>query len=177
MMSQCLLHSRQPIATRSIGWSVGGVNAIGKEHFTSLYSPAREKAFITRNISAGIAATGLFPLNPDIVLRSMSKVPVEVAIATGDDVEVRVVASLQEVVLQKPVTPVSVEALMSLQNMMLQDDAQGPDEPSKKKLGRHLQKLVKAAQVSAAKSIFQEDQIQLLTTVNNEAKFGDQPNL
>jgi hypothetical protein len=28
----------------------GGVNTIGKEHFTSVYSPARETAFIKRNI-------------------------------------------------------------------------------------------------------------------------------
>ena len=37
-------------------------------------------------------------------------------------------------------------------------------------MGRHIQKLVKAIQVFSAKSIFQEDQIQLLTTINNEAK-------
>ncbi|KAF4943763.1 hypothetical protein FGADI_13185 [Fusarium gaditjirri] len=31
----------------------GGVNTIGKGHFTSLYSPAREKAFTKKNILAG----------------------------------------------------------------------------------------------------------------------------
>ncbi|KAK7177520.1 transposase [Paraphaeosphaeria sporulosa] len=36
----------------------GGVNAIGKEHFTSLYSAARVKAFTPRNIKAGFAASG-----------------------------------------------------------------------------------------------------------------------
>jgi hypothetical protein len=30
----------------------GGVNTIDKQHFTSLYSPAREKAFTKRNITA-----------------------------------------------------------------------------------------------------------------------------
>lgn len=43
----------------------GGVNTIGKEHFTSLYSPARETAFTTKNIKAGIAACGLVPFNPE----------------------------------------------------------------------------------------------------------------
>ncbi|KAF2002435.1 DDE-domain-containing protein [Amniculicola lignicola CBS 123094] len=53
----------------------GGVNKIGKEHFTSLYSPARIKAFTPRNIKAGFAACGLFPFNPDRVLNSMPKPP------------------------------------------------------------------------------------------------------
>ncbi|KAK2668016.1 DDE superfamily endonuclease domain [Fusarium oxysporum f. sp. vasinfectum] len=42
----------------------GGVNTIGKGHFTSLYSPAREKAFTKKNILAGWVKAGLFPFNP-----------------------------------------------------------------------------------------------------------------
>jgi len=38
----------------------GGVNAIGKEHFTSLYGPAGERALTKRNILAGWAKSGLF---------------------------------------------------------------------------------------------------------------------
>jgi hypothetical protein len=34
----------------------GGTNAVGKEHFTSLYSFAREKAFTKRNITSAWAA-------------------------------------------------------------------------------------------------------------------------
>ena len=49
----------------------GGVNTIGKEHFTSFYSLAREKAFTLKNIIAGFAASGLFPFNLDRVLRTM----------------------------------------------------------------------------------------------------------
>jgi hypothetical protein len=30
----------------------GGANTVGKQYFTSLYSPAREKAFTRRNITA-----------------------------------------------------------------------------------------------------------------------------
>jgi hypothetical protein len=51
----------------------GGVNTIGKEHFTSLYSPARTKAFTPRNIKAGFAACGLVPFNPGKVLRSIRR--------------------------------------------------------------------------------------------------------
>jgi hypothetical protein len=51
----------------------GGVNAIGKEHFTSLYKPARERAFTPKNIKAGFAASGLFPFNSDRVLRTVPK--------------------------------------------------------------------------------------------------------
>jgi hypothetical protein len=42
----------------------GGVDTIRKEHFTYLYQLARDKAFTRRNILAGWAASGLFPLNP-----------------------------------------------------------------------------------------------------------------
>jgi hypothetical protein len=47
----------------------GGVNTTGKEHFTSLFSLARERAFTPKNIKAGFAVNGLFPLNPDRVAR------------------------------------------------------------------------------------------------------------
>jgi hypothetical protein len=38
----------------------GGVNTISKEHFTSLYSPAREKAFTSKNIIAGLLQVDYF---------------------------------------------------------------------------------------------------------------------
>ena len=40
----------------------GRVNTIGKKHFTSLCSPARDRAFTPKNIKAGFAASGLIPL-------------------------------------------------------------------------------------------------------------------
>ncbi|KAG4439421.1 hypothetical protein IFR05_005114 [Cadophora sp. M221] len=101
----------------------GDVNTIGKEHFTSLYSPARKRAFTPKNIKAGFAASGLFPFNPDRVLRSMPAPVAEPAIPTADE-----------------------------------------------NLARHLQKYTKAFQTFSAKSILQEDRIQFLTTINNEAK-------
>jgi hypothetical protein len=47
---------------------LGGVNTVGKQHFTYLYSPAREKAFTKRNILGAWRGSGLFPFNPERVL-------------------------------------------------------------------------------------------------------------
>jgi hypothetical protein len=143
------------------------VNSIGKEHFTSLYSPARERAFTPKNIKAGFAASGLFPLNPDRVLRSMPAPPAELAILRAD--EGKVGSCRQDVEPQTPVTPVLAESFMSLQNLIIQD-ARALDETSKQKLVRHLQKGTKAFQKSSALEKLQEDRIQFLTTINNEAK-------
>ncbi|KAF4633611.1 hypothetical protein G7Y89_g4502 [Cudoniella acicularis] len=120
----------------------GGINTIGKEHFTALYSPVRKIVFTPKNIKAGFATSGLFPFNPDRVLRK----------------------------LETPITPVSAEAFMSLQNLIIQRDAYALDETSKQNLARHLQKCTKAFQKSSTQSILQEDRIKFLTTINNEAK-------
>jgi hypothetical protein len=146
----------------------GGVNTIGKEHFTTLYSPARERAFTPKNIKAGFAASGLFPFNPDRVLRSMPAPRAEPAIPSAD--EVKVGSCRQDVEPQTPVTPASAESFMSLQNLIIQRDAHALDETSKQNLARHLQKCTKAFQKSSAQAILQEDRIQFLTTINNEAK-------
>jgi len=61
----------------------GGLDTVGKEHFTSLYAPARQKA-ITKNVLAGWAATGLFPFNPERVLRHTPKPPAEITIPNAD---------------------------------------------------------------------------------------------
>lgn len=47
----------------------GGINVIGKEYFTSLYSPIRERAFTRRNIKSAQATTSLFLFNPKRVLK------------------------------------------------------------------------------------------------------------
>jgi hypothetical protein len=51
----------------------GGVNTICKAHFTYLYSAARKRPFTKKNIRAGWAKSGLFPFNPDRVLRDIPK--------------------------------------------------------------------------------------------------------
>jgi len=72
-------------------------------------------------------------------------------------------------VVQTPVTPVTVEALTSLQNLIKQD-THTLDESSKQCLQRHLQKLSNAAQISFAERALQQDQMRFLSKVNNEAK-------
>ena len=96
----------------------GGVDTIGKEHFTSLYNLAREKAFTLKNIKAGFAASGLFPFNPDRVLRSMPAPPAEPAIPKAD--EMKAGSYRQDIEPQTPVTPITAEAFMSLQNLIIQ---------------------------------------------------------
>jgi hypothetical protein len=146
----------------------GGVNTIGKEHFTSLYSPAREKAFTPKNIIAGFAASGLFPFNPDRVLRSMPKPLADLTIPKAD--EVNVGACHRNEVPLTPVTPVSAEGLASLRNIIIEQDAGALDKTSKRNLQRHLHKLAKAAELSLAKGALQQNHIRFLLTVNNEAK-------
>jgi hypothetical protein len=145
----------------------GGVNTIGKEHFTSLYSPAREKAFMKRNITAAWAATGLFPFNPDRVLRATPKPPAQSTVPRAD--EIKVGSCEQDEIPQTPVTPVLAEALASLYNIIKQD-ALTLNETSIPRLQRHIQKLANAAQMSFAQRALLNDQNQLLTRMNNEAK-------
>jgi hypothetical protein len=64
------------------------VNTIGKEHFTSVYSPARERAFTKRNITSAWAACGLFPFNLDRVMRKTPKPPTPLIVSRAVDVEV-----------------------------------------------------------------------------------------
>jgi hypothetical protein len=90
----------------------GCVGTIGKEHFTYLYSPARTKAFTSRNIRAGWSKAGLYPFNPDKVL---SDVPKPLHELTAPELNVTEVGTCtHNEVPQTPATPVSVEALTSL---------------------------------------------------------------
>jgi hypothetical protein len=143
----------------------GGVNTIGKQHFTSLYKPAREQAFTPKNIRAGFTASGLFPFNPDRVLRTVAKPPDELTLAVIDEAPCQ-----GDVEPQTPITPVSAEGLTSLQNLILEKDAHSLNQTSKQNLQRHLLKLAKATQLSLATSALQQNRIQLLMAVNNEAK-------
>ncbi|KAL5370831.1 hypothetical protein DPSP01_014644 [Paraphaeosphaeria sporulosa] len=150
----------------------GGVNAIGKEHFTCLYSRARCRAFTPRNIRAGFSACGLFPFNPDRVLRGIPKPPGELTIAAIHQEFPADTADPQETLQSPltPVTPVTTQALVSLQNIIVNRDAQGLDERSKCSLQRHLETFSKAAHLAFSRGILQRDQIRFLMKVNDEAK-------
>ena len=146
----------------------GGVDIVGKEHFTSLYKPARDRALTKRNIVAGWAATGLFPFNPERVLRGVQKPPAKLTVPKANDVG----PHLQEEVLQTPATPVSLvttEALTSLQNL-IQQDAHALDKTSKQRLQRHVQKLASAVKISSIQCALLQDQNRFLLKTNNEAR-------
>ncbi|KAF2657235.1 hypothetical protein K491DRAFT_655110 [Lophiostoma macrostomum CBS 122681] len=73
-------------------------------------------------------------------------------------------------VLHSPRTPASAEGHASLQNLIMEQDAQSLDETSRQRLERHLQKCIKAAQSSFAKGALQQNHIRLLISITNEAK-------
>jgi hypothetical protein len=144
------------------------VNTVGKQHFTSLFSPARERAFTTKNIKAGFAATGLVPFNPDRVLRDMPKPPADLTIPEVD--EVKVGSCPQDVVPQAPVTPVSAEAFMSLQNLIIQRDAHALETRANRAYRGTYKRSLKAPKDALPRVSCKNDQIRFLNTINNEAK-------
>lgn len=145
----------------------GGANTVGKQHFTSLYSPARDRAFTKRNIEAAWAACGLFPFNPERVLRATPKPPAQSTVSMADGTKAGSCHPTQ--VPQTPVTPVSARGLASLHDLIKQD-AHTLDGTSRQRLERHVQKLAHAAQISFAERALLHDENQTLTKMNNEAK-------
>jgi hypothetical protein len=139
----------------------GGANTVGKQHFTLLYSRARDTAFTARNIKSGWSKTGLYPFNPDKVLKSIQRPQAELRIVNGP-VQTEVESSLQVESLQ---TPVTSEALASLRTL-IQQDAQVVDIQSKCRL----QKLANAAEKAFAERALLIDENRLLFQQNDESK-------
>jgi hypothetical protein len=77
-----------------------------KEHFLYLYKSARERAFTPKNTKAGFAASGLFPCNPERVLRIVPKPPTKPHFVVNNEAPCR-----EDEVLQTSVKPVSAEVL------------------------------------------------------------------
>jgi hypothetical protein len=69
-----------------------------------------------------------------------------------------------------PVTPVCAAGFVALRDAIINGDACALDEVDKQKLDRHVGKLAKAAQISFAKNTLQEERIQSLLKINDEAK-------
>ena len=143
----------------------GYVGAIGKEHFTYLYSSARNQALTSRNIRAGWVKAGLFPFNPDKVLSDIPK-PLADLIAPKTT-EVKAGSCTQDQVPQTPATPVSAEALTSLLNMIKQVPY---DETNRQHKERLQQKLTNATQLSFAERALLQEHNRFLARINNEAK-------
>jgi hypothetical protein len=149
----------------------GGADTIGKEHFTSLYSPARARAFTKKNITAAWAATGLSPFNLERVLRATPKPPPEVSRSR----EVFTSARLQDEVSDMPatpvtpVTPVTTDAIVSLHNIITQD-AHAIDQSSRQRPQRPVRKLASAAKISFAERALLKDQNRFSSRINSDAK-------
>ncbi|KAF2195057.1 hypothetical protein K469DRAFT_722393 [Zopfia rhizophila CBS 207.26] len=118
-----------------------------------------------KNILAGWAKTGLFPFNPDRVLRDITKPAAELPTALSITKDSG--PFLRGEVVQTPVTPVLSEALTSLLTLIKQDPH---DEKSAKRHPRLVQKLANAAEISFAQQALNQDQIQFLSKINDEAK-------
>lgn len=147
----------------------GGVDTVGKQHFTYLYSPARDRAMTKRNIRAGWTATGLFPFNPERVLKDIPKPPADLIILTVHDAA-RSCPSAEVVHTPvTPVTPVTAEALITLHDM-IRDDTQTLDKASRQRVQRRVQKLASAARISFAERDLLQDHNRFLLRINNEAK-------
>lgn len=140
---------------------------VGKEHFTYLYSPARDRALTSRNIQTGWHAAGLFPFNPERVLRDVPKPIAEVG---GIDPEAEATsADLLSEVPHTPITPVTTEALTSLHDLIVRD-THALDATNKDRLQKRIQKLASAAKVSFAAQALLKDRNQFLLEINREAK-------
>jgi hypothetical protein len=147
----------------------GGVDTVGKEHFTYLYSPARDRAMTKRNIRAGWAATGLFPFNPERVLKGIPKPPADLVIPQNDGAA-RPCPSAEVVHTPvTPVTPVTPEALTTLHGM-IKDDTRKLDKASRQRVQRRMQKLASAAHISFTERALLQDHNRFLFKINNEAK-------
>ena len=143
----------------------GCVGTIGKEHFTYLYSPARNQALTSRNIRAGWAKAGLFPFNPDKVLSDIPKPPAKLTAPKTNEVG----SYTQDQVPQTPVTPVLAEAVASLHSLFKRD-TNILDKTSKQRIQRHIQKLTNATQLSFTERALLQEQNRFLAEINNEAK-------
>ncbi|KAL5371149.1 hypothetical protein PMIN06_012958 [Paraphaeosphaeria minitans] len=120
-----------------------------------------------KNILAGWAKAGLFPFNPDRVLRSLAKPLVPLSVRSEGIKPCLSHEVPSHGVLHTPITPVSSEALSSLLTLIRQDLH---DEPSRRRHQKLLQKLANAAQTSFAQQALDQDHIQFLSNMNNEAK-------
>jgi hypothetical protein len=143
----------------------GGVNTVGKQHFTYLYSPARVSSFTKRNILAAWRGSGLFPLNSERVLANVPKPPTELRISNVD--KLRFDSCLGYQALPTPTTPVSGEDLTSLLNRI---KSVPDDEASSQHKGRLQQKVANAAQTYLAKIALLDDRNTFLAKINDEGK-------
>lgn len=152
--SQLLRHSRRLTATMLSGWSVAALKRSANS-ISPLYMVLHVALRSLRQT-----------LQRERLVCSQPKPANELAIINEGGGG----SPVQDTVLRTLLTPVSAEALMSLQSFIVQQDACTLGETSKQRLEEHLQKLTKAASTFHTTTALQKDQIQFLYKMNNEAK-------
>jgi len=154
----------------------GGVNAVRKQHFTFLHDATRNKAFTEKNIFAGWSKGGLYPFNPQRVLKDLVKplADLPTLVASGATTLSPGLSQHETPRISAapvtPVTPITAEVFLALHGFILERDAHALDDPGMQSIQRHLQKLTKGAQISIARGIFQQERIKSLLKTNDEAK-------
>ncbi|OCK94883.1 uncharacterized protein K441DRAFT_90724 [Cenococcum geophilum 1.58] len=118
----------------------GGANTVSKQHFTYLYSRAREQALTSRNIKSGWSKTGLYPFSPHRVFKDIQKPLAELRVPKHNETTVEPCPHSQ--ILQTPVTAEDLTMLRS----QIEQDAHLLDGPSR----HRMQKLANAAKKSFA---------------------------
>jgi len=137
-----------------------GAGAVGKEHFTRMYSNARNKALSARNIHAGWSKAGLFPFYPGRVLRSMTQ-PVAPASHIAPPVS-EADPSCQNAPLRTPTSARSLEAFQK-QMEACTESSRGPHEV-------HLEKAIKALGKAFANGALLREEIGGLLEQNDEKR-------
>ena len=135
---------------------------IRKQHFTLLYSRAREIALIARNIRSGWLKAGLFPLNPSRVLRTLDPPssppnPVCTNLTAAQDPKVA------HVLLRTLTSANNLNCMRSTLDEILN----GLDDDEYK---LYIQKVVNAAEQSFASCALLANENQSLILQNNEKK-------
>lgn len=138
----------------------GGAGTIGKQHFTLLYSRARETAVTQRNVRSGWSKAGLFPFNPERVLRTLHPPAAE---PEAVDSQTMPVFSTRREPLR---TPTSASGLGRMRGT-LEEILDGLIDEGHK---LHLQKVVNAAEQSMANCALLTEQNKSLFQQNCEKK-------
>jgi hypothetical protein len=105
------------------------VNTIDKKHFISLYSFTREIALTSKNIKIDFVANKLMSFNLNKVLRDISKSFAKLIISKVDKMKIEPYS--QNEILQTFVTLVLAKTLISLQNLIIKQDAHAFDKTNK----------------------------------------------
>ena len=138
------------------------MKAVGKQHFTLLYSKARQVAFTERNIRSSWSKAGLFPFNPDRVLRGMQPAT---APSNGNNVAADQMPKVSGQILRTPTTTASFNKVC----LELENNLGAHDDESR----LYLQKIAHAAEKAFSDRALLFDENKLLFEQNNEKSMRD----